>query len=242
MHGIEAHEYNLTPTGCEITTINEPIRDGKKPNNAHKESKGSEWPIRVKQDDNTLTYRTIAETLAKRTTATPKDLPNLTQSYLDAIKSLDAVSKIAIKQAFIWSSKVPHEEREDFFQELFLIIYKSRVNDERLAYAMARCDWKNWWKSYKLHSQFWHETRLEDSVSNDDGDSIAWSELFVGEAEFESRFIAELDTSDLISQFPSCIKMMLTRALNGQAIRGSERKILDKWVLSRPTCLASYVK
>jgi hypothetical protein len=217
--------------------INEP-KEIKVKVKAHKPE--SDWPIRKPRDNNEVTYRLIAETMAKHTTTIAKDLPELVNTYLETIKGLDSVSKVALKQAFVWASKVPQEEREDFIQDVFTTIYDNRVNDERLAYAMARCDWKDWWKSYKLHSQFAHTTRLDDTVSNSDGELVQWSDLFIGEAEFESKLIADLDASQLLSQFPTCFRKIVEKQLSGIRITGGERRMLDKWVKSRPTCLASY--
>ncbi len=191
-----------------------------------------------------VTYRDIARMLASKMVKFDEEIPELTDSVLESIRKLDNESKLALKTAMVWSSKVPIEEREDFFQDLFLTLYRNRVADERLAYSIARCDWKDFWKSYKTHSQFIHGDNLETEVKDNDGNAIQWGELMVGEAEFQVKLDAELDNSTLLAQFPVCFRKIIERRLLGYSITGGEKRMLDKWVATRPTCLVSagYVK
>lgn len=74
--------------------------------------------------------------------------------YLKVIRKLSTEAKTALRSAYVFSSKVPKQEREDMFQELALAVLEARTKDERLAYTICRFDWQNWWRKYKLHSQF----------------------------------------------------------------------------------------
>lgn len=74
--------------------------------------------------------------------------------YVAVIRKLSPQAKVALRSAYVFSSKVPKQERDDFFQELSLAVLEARTKDERLAYTICRMDWQNWWRKYKLHSQF----------------------------------------------------------------------------------------
>ena len=55
---------------------------------------------------------------------------------------------MALKVAYVFSRKVPRQEREDLYQDIALAVFKAKTKDERLAYAIARCDWRNWWRRH----------------------------------------------------------------------------------------------
>lgn len=68
------------------------------------------------------------------------------ESNLAEIKKLPKTSKVALKSAYIFSQKVPKEDREDLFQDIALEVLKAKTSEERLGYAIARCDWQDFWK------------------------------------------------------------------------------------------------
>lgn len=95
-----------------------------------------------------VTYREIAKMFAKALPVEGNEFRERVEANLEAIKSLSTEAKTALKAAYIFSSKVPRQEREDFFQDLALAVYEAHTKDEKLAYAIARCDWLNWWKKH----------------------------------------------------------------------------------------------
>jgi hypothetical protein len=44
--------------------------------------------------------------------------------------------------AYIFSRKIPKQEREDLFQDIALKLIEADTPEQRLAYAIARCDWQ----------------------------------------------------------------------------------------------------
>jgi len=162
----------------------------------------------------------------------------MVEENLLQIKLLFASHKSALKCAYIFSRKVPSQEREDLFQELTLTLLEKKTKDERLAYAIARCDWKDWWKRYKLHSQFYSGS-LNDIVEGEDGSKVELGELLVGEVDFERRIIGDLDGKALFDRLPEAIKPIVTKRLIGRALTDSERQRLSRWVRSRPTILVA---
>jgi hypothetical protein len=182
-------------------------------------------------------YRDIAKMLASALPVEGQDYGDKVNEYLAVIKAMPTEAKIALKSAYVFSHKVPREEREDLFQDLTLAVLKAKATDERLAYAIARCDWLNWWSKYKIRQHY----SLDSVVEDTDGNQASFGELLVGEVDFEARLNGDLDGEKLYSQLPSWVKVIVDKRLMGKSITGGERRILDKWVIARPLILASYV-
>lgn len=197
------------------------------------------WGIELKDTQLKVSYRDIAKMLCKAMPIDGQDFRDKVESYITSLQRLPKEQRLALKSAYIFSSKVPKEEREDMYQELALALLKAKATDERLAYSIARCDWLNWWKSYKLHSQFYSGS-LNQAVTTDTGDSIEFGELLVGDCEFDRRMDGDLDGQALYEQLPDWVKKLVDKRLQGYPIRGGDRQLLNKWVRSRPTILASY--
>ncbi|HUT68172.1 MAG TPA: hypothetical protein VMW86_06445 [Dehalococcoidales bacterium] len=89
---------------------------------------------------NKVTYRNISKMLSSALPVEGEDFREKVEVNLKTIKSLSTEAKNALKMAYIFSRKVPRQEREDLFQELALAVLKARTKDEKLAYAIARCE------------------------------------------------------------------------------------------------------
>ena len=183
-----------------------------------------------------VAYRDLAKMFAKALPIEDSEFTQAVETYLKAIKRMNESQKHALTMAYIFSRKVPRQEREDMFQDIALAILKAKSTDLRLAYAVARCDWKNWWQAYKIRQHFSLDTLVTDSDSNE----VPYSELLVGECEFENRLNGDLDGERLFESLPEWVQGIVKKRLLGHGIRAGERKLLDKWVSSRPMVLANY--
>jgi len=171
---------------------------------------------------------------------------DLVQSTRQSLENLDANGKLAVEAAYIFSRKVPVEERQDLFQELTTAILASGTDNPAFAYTIARRDWQDWWSKYKLHSQF-YEGYLSETIVNADGEETELAELLVGEIEFERKQIDRLDTQQLWRQIPSDIQKLVLKRLQGKplgvsrprkagkpkssgALDNTERQRLNRWV------------
>ncbi|MCX6635398.1 MAG: hypothetical protein NT090_10010 [Acidobacteria bacterium] len=94
---------------------------------------------------------------------------------------------VALQTAFVFSKKVPRQEGKDLFQELFLMLYQHKMSDNGLAYAIARADWCNWWRSYKLRSHY----SLDMVADAECGDSFG--DLLVGVCDFEMQILGKIN-------------------------------------------------
>jgi len=193
----------------------------------------------VKQEDIfKATHRDIAKMLVKAMPVQDSDFRAKVEFYIKEIGKLPAPDKLALKAAYVFSAKVPRDEREDFYQELALVLLKAKA-DPRLAYSIARCDWLDWWKRYYKHSQF-NECSLNQAIVNDTGDITEFGELLVGDCEFEARLNGDMDGKTLYDSLPDWVQRLVDKRLNGYPIRGGDRQILNKWINARPTILAEY--
>jgi len=149
--------------------------------------------------------------------------------YLKAIKAMPKEHKAALKAAYIFSRKVPREEREDLFQELALTLLKHKTKDDKLAYAIARCDWQNWWSKYKIRQHY----SLDMVIDTDDGNPVTLGETLVGEVEFERKMDGKLDAQAIWQKLPGNIKAIVNKRLIGKALNNTERSQLSRWVKSQ---------
>jgi hypothetical protein len=181
-----------------------------------------------------LTYRNIAKMLAS---AIPdhnghgyqdEQFTSLVNEYLEEIKRLPQEAKVALKSAYIFSHKVPRQEREDVFQDIALAVLKARTGEERLAYAIGRCDWKDWWSKYMIRQHY----SLDSVVEDNEGNPATLGELIVGEAEWEIKMDGKLDAERIMDKLPADIKPIVERRMIGYPLKDAERQRLSRWVHS----------
>jgi hypothetical protein len=181
--------------------------------------------------------------------------------YIELIKTtsqqyakLDDNAKLAIEAAYIFSRKVPMVERQDLFQELVLAVLDSGTEKPEFAYTIARRDWQDWWRTFKLHSQF-HEGYLSEVILNSDGEETELAELLVGEIEFEAKQIDKLDAGWLWKRLPKDIQKLVVKRLQGKplgvsrkgkgrpkstgSLDNTERQRLNRWVKANSNLLVN---
>ena len=176
-----------------------------------------------------------------------QEIAQAINDYLEVINAMQDGEKAALRAAYIFSRKVPFEEREDMFQELALAVLKTKAEDEALAYTIARCDWRDWWQKYQRRKHIiWYSLNatkqgyFDDCILSDNlGPEYELGELLVGEAEFERKMDGKLDAEALWAKVPDPIKRVVNRRLMGYSLTGAERQRLSTFVKSRPTILVS---
>lgn len=160
------------------------------------------------------------------------------EEYLKIIKTLPGQPRHALRAAYIFSRKVPKAEREDMFQELCLAVLKVNTDSERFAYAIARCDWRNWWQKY-MTRQHYFAGSINQTVLDSDNQEVELSELLVGECEFERRMDGKLDAERIWGQLPDIVKPSVQKRLEGKPLTKTEQKRLERYVAkTNPMILA----
>lgn len=175
------------------------------------------------------------------------------QAFIDLVAytaqefgKLELNARLAIEVAYIFSRKVPIDERQDLFQELVVAVLDSGTEDKAFAYTIARRNWQHWWASYKLRSQF-YQGYLSETIINSEGEETELAELLVGEVEFEAKMINKLDARRLWQQIPGEIQVLVVKRLQGKplgvphkrkagqpqsggSLNNTERQRLNRWV------------
>jgi hypothetical protein len=193
--------------------------------------------VEAKNVENKVTYRRIAKMLASALPIEQAEFAERVEDHLEAIKTMPKAQRQALRCAYIFSRKVPAQEREDLFQELALAILEAKVEDERLAYAIARCDWQDWWEKYMTRSHYYAGS-LNATLEDGDGQEVEFGELLVGEVEFERKMAGKVDGQALWAKIPNHLKPIVNKRLIGKSITGGEKLMLNKWIAQRPTILA----
>ena len=169
------------------------------------------------KQDIKVTYRDIAKMLCRALPLEGKEWGVAVNSHLETIKALPPESKTALKSAYIFSRKVPRQDREDVYQELFLAVFEAKTKDEPLAYAIARCDWKDWWQARKVRQHYFGGS-LDKAVIDGDGNETTVSELLVGEVEFERKICSDMDAQSMFNRLPEWLKPLIEKRLRALGI------------------------
>ena len=107
-----------------------------------------------------------------------------------------------------------------------MTVFKAKIKDERLAYAIARCDWKNWWQKFNIRQHYSLDSIAEDSKGN----PVTLAETLVGEVEFERKINGKLDAERLWKLIPDRIKPLINKRLIGKPLTNVERSAMSKYV------------
>ena len=192
------------------------------------------------------TYQRVSKAFLGPNFAVDDDYIELVKQTRQSLEGLGLNARLAVEAAYIFSRKVPANERQDMFQELMTAILAAGTEDPAFAYTIARRDWQNWWAKYKLHSQF-YQGYLSEVITNSDGAEVELAELLVGEVEFEAKMIDKLDARRLWQQIPKDIQGLVLKRLQGkplgaprnanggrpkqtQSLGNTERQRLSRWV------------
>lgn len=167
-----------------------------------------------------VTYRDIAKMLASALPVEAEEFGLKVETYLEAIKAMPIEAKNALKVAYVFSRKVPREEREDMFQDIALAVFKAKASSEKLAYTIARLDWLDWWDKYKIRQH----TSLDSVVETDNGNPVALGEMLVGEVEFETKINGKMDAERIWDKLPEDIRPLVLKRLEGKPILAGNRK------------------
>jgi hypothetical protein len=168
----------------------------------------------------------------------PDEIEIKVNDYLLILEDMPKNQKLALKCAYVFASKVPLSEREDFYQELALCLLKAKVKDEALAYTITRCNWLDFWRDFKRQQQYYGGS-LEGLDSNeieraeysdlDSKDKRTIREYLTGICEYE-QIDAKIDAQTLWSKLPQTIKPIIAQRISGQPTTSTQRMRLKSWL------------
>ena len=183
-------------------------------------------------------FRAIAKFLVKGIPIDGQEFGAKVERTIATIRKLRPAQRTALKAAYVFAKKVPQDERQDLFQELVLALLERSTKDEKLAYAIARCDWIDWWKRFTTKQQY-ARVSLQSTVEDADGNETELSELIVGECEFERKMDGLLDGKALWAKLPNEIQAIVQKRLLGKALLKAEHNKLAYFARRHPMLLAS---
>jgi hypothetical protein len=174
-------------------------------------------------DYNRVTHRDIAKMLVSGMPLSGEQFSDKVEAYIEAINNMSIENKTALKMAYIFSRKVPREEREDVFQDLALSLFKAQAPGEKLAYTIARYDWKDWYRKYSIRQH----TSLDSVVENDNGTGQTLAELLVGTVEYTELLDGKLQAERIWNILPDNIKRIVSDRLKGKSLNKTDRNSLN---------------
>jgi hypothetical protein len=110
----------------------------------------------------------------KRHKPKPSEFKAMVDWFTQEIDNLPRQAQIALATAYIWASKAPKQEQEDLFQELTLKLIENGTEIEQIAWVVSHADWVDWWRRYKLHSQYC-ESHLSEIQEIDTDNMLDWA-------------------------------------------------------------------
>lgn len=185
-----------------------------------------------------VTYRQIAKVLVRGLPLNNNEVASKVEEYIRVIEAMPEKARLALQSAYIFASKVPPDEREDMFLELFGQVLKAfnhqkiktqiaRVN-ETFAYKVARCDWLTWYRDCKRHQPHWAGS-LNEVTTDEDGHEVELIDTMVGEAHFEDETVAKLDAQRIWDSLPDTIKPIIKKRLRGETLTNAEKCKLHRY-------------
>jgi len=176
------------------------------------------------------------------------------------VKALPKVRKTTLTLAYMFSAKVPRQERDDVSQEIILACLESGQTEERNLYVVARRTWVDWFRKWYTRQQYElgidfdklvaerlgiNEPKLDElqNVSGDMTDLVAETRQAVV-AEYEQKltrqdFDAESEyaltdenpkAKRIWNSLPSRIQAIARRRLASQPLNGKDRKYLSLYL------------
>jgi len=177
-----------------------------------------------------VTLRDIAKMLVKAMPIDGQEFGLKVEAYISQLKKLKPEAKLALAAAYVFSSKVSKQDRDDMFQDITLALFKAKVKDEALAYSIARCDWLDFWRKQ------YHKPACDslDTIQIlDTGEEVSASELIAGEVEFEAKECDKLDASNIYNSLPASVKAIVNKRLAGKALTGAERVAIMRFTRTK---------
>lgn len=180
-----------------------------------------------------VTSRQIAKLLVRNL----PDNAGKVDEYTKVIETMPEESKLALQSAYIFSSKVPPEERGDMFQELFCQVLeafnKQKVTDieqVKHAFAYTAGKFRLWnWEQKRKRRQKHFGGSLNEVITDEDGNEIELIDTLIGENDFEDKLIATLEAQRIWDELPDTIKPIIKKKLRGEPLLVKEQSKLERF-------------
>ncbi len=178
-----------------------------------------------------VTNRDIAKmlTYALPIKLNPEEFLQVVEDTIVQIEAMPKQARIALKMGYLFSSRVPREDQQDFMQELTIKLIEIGCTDDKLAYSIARCDWVDWWRRYARHNLTFTSLEAIFEGRDDQQNEAILTDITTGAIEYESRQDCKAKRIIESMRQTEVGRRMIeiaSKRLAGIALTGSERKAL----------------
>jgi hypothetical protein len=180
-----------------------------------------------------VTYRKIAITMVKHLPVdNDEDFISKVEYYTGLMERLPRSLQAALKAAYVYASKAPPEEREDYFQEYYLAAHKAVtraknkiINYEALATTAVtnkRSDIFDYLNACKRKPPV-DLISLSDSLPGVDGDHLELGQTLYDNNDCINNMDSVYDAKRILQVLPPRIKHIILKRLNGEFLTNAER-------------------
>lgn len=162
-----------------------------------------------------VTCRQIAKILVRSLPLDNEELAGKVEKYTQAIEAMPDEQKVALKAAYIFSSKVPPKELEDMFQHLVYAVLKKNTKDEGVAYITARGKWLDELGCGE-HKKKRHLASSLNEVTLLDNQEIEKGDRIVGMDDLEDKVIERVEAQRIYRELPRHIKLLVKKRFRGE--------------------------
>jgi hypothetical protein len=163
----------------------------------------------------------------------PNEFLQCVEDTIKAIETMPKAARIALKMGYLFSSRVPRDDQQDFMQELTIKLIEIGCTDDKLAYSIARCDWVDWWRRYAKHNLTFTSLEAMLECRDDDQNEHIIADLAIGAMEYETRPSCKAQRileSMRASKVGQRMLEIGSKRLSGEALSGAERVALSNFI------------
>jgi hypothetical protein len=172
-----------------------------------------------------VTYRQIARVLVKGLPLDDDEVAGKVDEYTKAIEAMPEEARVALKAGYIFSSKVPLDERRDMFQELFYAVLRKDTKDEGVAYMTARGKWLDELGCGE-HKKKRQPVSSLNRVTVLDNQEVELIDTLVGMDDLEDKVIERIEAQRIYRELPRHIKLIVKKRFRGEKLQPSEKRLL----------------
>jgi len=175
-----------------------------------------------------VTCRQIARVLVKGLPLNDDEVAGKVDEYTKAIEAMPEKTRHALQSAYIFSSKVPPEEREDLFQDIVYAVLQKSKDGEGVAYMTGRGKWLDGLGCGE-HKKKRHPSSSLNEVITTEGQDIELGETLVGTDDLEDKVIERIEAQKIYLELPRHIKLIVKKRFRGELISPKEKRQLLKY-------------
>lgn len=179
-----------------------------------------------------VTYRQIAKILVRGLPLNDNEIASKIEEYTRAIEAMPEQARFALQSAYIFSSKVPPKEREDFFQELVCAVLEMNTKDEAYGYMKARGIWLDRVEGFAQregsHKKKHHKVSSLNEVIVLDNQEVELGDRIIGADDLEDKVIERIEAQRIYRELPRHIKLIVKKRFRGEPLSKREKQQLFK--------------